>query len=115
MIAFDGSGEGERIIHRLTQVKLLADSDCYLVMYGNQDSKLKKAQNRLHQTGIKAKTCLLQNGDNIVDELCRFAVQNNIDLIIMGAFGHSRLKQFFAGSHTTDMINKTPVSLLVIR
>ncbi len=89
MIAFDGSEEGERVIHRLTQVKLLAGSDCYLVMHGNQDSQLKKAQNRLHQADIKVKANLLEGADSIVDELCNFAVQHHIDLIIMGAFGHS--------------------------
>ncbi|MBG5984932.1 universal stress protein [Proteus vulgaris] len=115
MIAFDGSEEGERVIHRLTQVKLLAGSDCYLVMHGNQDSQLKKAQNRLHQADIKVKANLLEGADSIVDELCNFAVQHHIDLIIMGAFGHSRVKQFFTGSHTTEMIHKTPVSLLIIR
>ncbi|GAB1440277.1 universal stress protein [Providencia sp.] len=115
MIALDGSKEGERVIHRLTQVKLFAGSDCYLVMHGNQESQLKKAQNQLHQAGIKAKANLLQSGGNTVDELCRFAVQHHIDLIIMGAFGHSRLRQLFAGSHTTEMMSRTPVSLLIIR
>ncbi|MEI9751428.1 universal stress protein (plasmid) [Moellerella wisconsensis] len=47
--------------------------------------------------------------------MTNFAVQHHIDLIIMGAFGHSRVKQFFTGSHTTEMIHKTPVSLLIIR
>ncbi|MBO1915722.1 universal stress protein [Providencia rettgeri] len=60
------------------------------------------------------KANLLQGGDSTVDELCGFAVQNHIDLIIMGAFGHSRLRQF-CRSHTTEMIAKTPVSLLIIR
>ncbi|EPL8095826.1 universal stress protein [Providencia vermicola] len=115
MIAFDGSEEGERVIHRLIQVKLLAGRDCHLAMHGSQDSQLKKAQDMLHQAGIEVKANLLQGGDSTVDELCGFAVQNHIDLIIMGAFGHSRLRQFFAGSHTTEMIAKTPVSLLIIR
>ncbi|MBO1915723.1 hypothetical protein J4727_00660 [Providencia rettgeri] len=42
MIAFDGSEEGERVIHRLIQVKLLAGRDCHLAMHGSQDSQLKK-------------------------------------------------------------------------
>ncbi len=51
----------------------------------------------LHQAGIEVKANLLQGGDSTVDELCGFAVQNHIDLIIMGAFGHSRLRQFLQG------------------
>ncbi len=39
----------------------------------------------LHQAGIEVKANLLQGGDSTVDELCGFAVQNHIDLIIMGA------------------------------
>ncbi|EML0364727.1 universal stress protein [Providencia rettgeri] len=81
----------------------------------HQDCQLKKAQNQLHQAGIQVKASLLEGDNSIVDELCNFAVQHHIDLIIMGAFGHSRLRQFFTGSHTTEMIHKTPVSLLIIR
>ncbi|EJD6048538.1 universal stress protein [Providencia rettgeri] len=59
MIAFDGSEEGERVIHRLIQVKLLAGRDCHLAMHGSQDSQLKKAQDMLHQAGIEVKANLL--------------------------------------------------------
>ncbi len=43
MIAFDGSEEGERVIHRLIQVKL-AGRDCHLAMHGSQDSQLKSTR-----------------------------------------------------------------------
>jgi Universal stress protein UspA and related nucleotide-binding proteins len=33
----------------------------------------------------------------------------------MGAYGHSRIRQFFVGSTTTNMIRTTPTPLLLLR
>jgi nucleotide-binding universal stress UspA family protein len=33
-----------------------------------------------------------------------------IDLLVMGAYGHSQIRVFFVGSTTTKMVRNTPVS-----
>ena len=37
------------------------------------------------------------------------------DLIVMGAYGHSRIRQFFVGSHTRNMVSHSKVPLLLLR
>ncbi|MBK4355782.1 universal stress protein, partial [Enterobacter hormaechei] len=49
------------------------------------------------------------------DALIRYAEENAVDLIVMGAYGHSRLRQFFIGSHTSEMLQKTQQPLLILR
>ncbi|WP_438802758.1 universal stress protein [Klebsiella michiganensis] len=54
-------------------------------------------------------------GQSVGDALIRYAEENTVDLIVMGAYGHSRLRQFFIGSHTSEMLQKTQQPLLILR
>ncbi|PDO41855.1 universal stress protein, partial [Escherichia coli] len=40
---------------------------------------------------------------------------NDIDLMVIGAYGHSRLRRFFIGSHTTEMLSESHQPLLMLR
>jgi len=44
-----------------------------------------------------------------------YEAEHGIDLLIMGAYGHSRVHRFFLGSTTAAMIRSCKVSLMVIR
>jgi nucleotide-binding universal stress UspA family protein len=47
--------------------------------------------------------------------LHQYQQEHNIDLLVMGAYGHSRIRQFIVGSTTTAMISKAKCSLLILR
>ncbi|MFS1164040.1 universal stress protein, partial [Aeromonas salmonicida] len=38
-----------------------------------------------------------------------------IHLIVMGAYGHSRIRQFIVGSTTTGIVKTTQASVLLLR
>ncbi len=38
-----------------------------------------------------------------------------IDLLVMGAYGHSRIRTLMVGSTTTTVLRTSPVSVLVVR
>ncbi|MBL4609320.1 MAG: universal stress protein, partial [Pseudomonas sp.] len=40
---------------------------------------------------------------------------HDIDLLVMGAYGHSRIRQFFVGSTTTNILQKTSRPVLLLR
>lgn len=44
-----------------------------------------------------------------------YQVTHQIDLMVMGAYGHSRIREFFVGSNTTRMISKSHIPLLLLR
>lgn len=95
MIAYDGSDTGWRMLENLSIRPLLKDTACDLVMVGGEPQKLYKAQSMLHTLGIHVSTHNL-NGE-IEPMLNKHITQNHIDLVIIGAYGHSHLRQFFAG------------------
>ena len=47
------------------------------------------------------------------DELLRFAQREDADLIVMGAYGHSRLREWIFGGATRDVLQTTPVCCLM--
>jgi nucleotide-binding universal stress UspA family protein len=47
------------------------------------------------------------------DAIMAQAADMNADLIVMGAYGHMRLREFILGGATRDMLKQAPVSLLM--
>ncbi|CAO4139455.1 universal stress protein [Methylorubrum aminovorans] len=64
--------------------------------------------------GIKATTHLLPSpAIGPADELLRFAQREDADLIVMGAYGHSRLREWMFGGVTRDVLQTTPICCLM--
>jgi len=117
MIAYDGSEAAERVLDIYSKSPLLKGLQCHLVMV-NGDSpqrvKLHSAGDRLRSEGFRVHEEHL-DGTDVRTTLVRFQNQHKIDLIVMGAYGHSRMRQFFIGSHTRDMVTHTNIPLLLLR
>jgi nucleotide-binding universal stress UspA family protein len=47
--------------------------------------------------------------------LSRYQKEHGIDLMIMGAYGHSRIRHLLVGSTTTAMLRKSTIPLLLLR
>ena len=48
-------------------------------------------------------------------EILEFAGKTKADLIVMGAYGHTRIRELILGSTTSHVIRKAPVPVLLIR
>jgi nucleotide-binding universal stress UspA family protein len=54
-----------------------------------------------------------ESSATVADILLAQARELNIDLIVMGAYGHSRLRERILGGNTYDLLNKSPIPLLM--
>ena len=52
-------------------------------------------------------------GRTIGEVLTQFVAANKIDLLVMGAYGHSRFREFILGGATKSMLSKPPVPTLL--
>ncbi len=50
-----------------------------------------------------------------VDEILKFIAEGAVELMVMGAYGHNRLRQWLLGSTTSHIIHKSPIPVLLIR
>ncbi|MEZ9470114.1 universal stress protein [Vibrio lentus] len=116
LIAFDGSTISEKLIDKAIQTPLLKGLDCHLVMIddgGSKDAAFEKARVLLEESGIRVTAASLTGA---VDRaLIDYQQQHEIGMMVMGAYGHSQLRQFFVGSNTTKVLSNSSVPLLLIR
>lgn len=117
LIAFDGGSSAMKAIHYLGTQPLLKDSECHLIAVGTPDSELSRslegAATALKGAGYTV-TAELLSGDP--DEIISSKVKDtSADLLVMGAYGHSRVRQFILGSTTTNLVRTCHVPVLLFR
>jgi len=117
MLAFDGSPTTRKGVDMVAASPLLHGLPCHLVMAGNETdekrAKLEQARQTLENAGIEAPTAIVSGDSEIV--LRQYQQDNGIDLIIMGAYGHSRIRRLLIGSTTTAMLRQSVVPVLLLR
>lgn len=64
-----------------------------------------------HRIGVSAGVMLKSSG-SVGDELIRIAEYEKADLIVSGAYGHSRLGEWVFGGVTRDLLSRSPVCCL---
>ena len=118
MIAFDGSKTAIKAVDMIAKSLLLKGLQGHIVMIGNDDATSKHslvmATEKLTTSGFTVEAHHLTASD-AVDGLLAFQQQNAVDIIVIGAYGHSKFQQLFVGSTTTKIIAKTLSPVILIR
>ncbi len=117
LIAFDGGPSALKAVHHLATGPLLRGVDCRLVAVGRPGGDLaialEKSADDLRNAGFNV-TASLVSGDP--EEIIAAQVrEHSIDLLVMGAYGHSRIREFILGSTTTTLIRTCHVPVLLFR
>ncbi len=117
LIAFDGSATTRKAVDMVARSPLLRGRPCHVVMVGEDkaDSResLDWARAHLEAAGFDVTAEILPGEVEAV--LCAYRDLHAIDLIVMGAYGHSRIREFLIGSTTTRLIRQSKVPLLLLR
>lgn len=117
MVAFDGGQSSARVVERLVASPLVAGLPCLLLMAGTRSgepaARLHEAERTLSAAGYQV-TVAIEDGEP--DEVIASRVKaDGIDLLVMGAYGHSRIRNLIVGSTTTALIQSCAIPVLVIR
>ncbi len=113
MLAFDGSPTMDKAVDMIANSPLLKRLPCHLVSVGESTDALKQADRTLREAGHEVKVVTLQ-GD-VEQMLHQYQNRNDIDLVVMGAYGHSRIREFFVGSTTNALLRGATVPHLILR
>ncbi len=117
MIAFDGSSTTRKGVDMVADSPLFRELPCHLVMVGGDTAdaraQLARARLVLEEAGFETPALILPGEPENV--LAGYQKENRIDLMIMGAYGHSRMRHLLVGSTTTAMIRKSKIPLLLLR
>jgi len=77
------------------------------------NSKLSQALDLLENAGFSVQSSLLKGDEE--SEITSYIEQNNINLLIMGAYGHSRIRNLIIGSTTIQLLRSTRIPALLFR
>lgn len=117
LIAFDGSPTAKVCVERVSSSPLLKGLDAHLVYVGEPTQEIQKeidwAEEQLQQAGFKP-TIIIQQGD-VEKTIIDYSDTRQISLLVVGAYGHSRIRQFFIGSSTTKLIARSKKPILLLR
>ncbi len=114
MLAYDGSKAAEKAVDMVAASPLYKDLICHLVCVNKDESLLQQATEKL-QSAQCAELIPVQLSGKPEKVLCDYQQQQDIDLVVMGAFGHSRLHDMLLGSFTHKMLINAQKPLLLLR
>lgn len=117
LIAFDGSETTRKCVRMVAVSPLLRGSECHVVMVGTDDAarrqQLDWAVARLAEASIPAHALLVEG--NPETAIASLVETLGIDLLVMGAYGHSRIRTMILGSTTTQLLRTCQIPVLLLR
>ncbi|WJS05825.1 universal stress protein [Roseibium aggregatum] len=117
LIAFDGGQSSLKTVDFLSRNRLLAGLPVTLAFAGVETPDIRKALENARDTlsagGFNA-DIVIENGrpEAILGKLVE---GRHYDLVVMGAYGHSRIRSLIIGSTTTEMVRTCKVPILLMR
>lgn len=117
LIAFDGGASSWKAVQYVASKPLLRGLSCHLVAVAKPGSEVaqefEKAVATLEEAGFQVFADFMQ-GD--AEEVIRAEVEKrHIGLLVMGAYGHSRIRRLVLGSTTTALVRECHVPALLFR
>lgn len=122
LIAWDGSREAARAIRDAMPLLQAAERVSVLVIDPRQQGHMHEGTHtselvaHLDRHGIVAaaeEITLLEH--RVASDLLDHASQLGADLLVMGAYGHSRVWEFVVGGTTQDLLERTTIPVLMSR
>ena len=117
LIGFDGGKSAIRAVEHVSNHDLFKDLECHLLSAGridiNRKRKLEAAERLLTEKGRKTTT--FKTAGDAETVISDHVEQHNIDLLVVGAYGHSRIRNLMIGSTTTQMIRSCLIPVLLFR
>ncbi|MBM6446775.1 MULTISPECIES: universal stress protein [Pseudomonas] len=116
VLAYDASEVTHMGVEMLAASPILKNLAVHLVMVAAKTPKnleqLDSAEAILKTVGCDVRTAICDGKVNLA--LQAYQTEHNIDLLVMGAFSHSRAHRFWLGSTTSRMIRTTTHPLLFL-
>lgn len=117
LFAFDNKTASKKVLEWLSHSALCRHMKIHVVMVADDNATnqeaLRAAYAKLKQGGLEVSHALIK-GKKPANTILNYQKQHELDMIIMGAFGHSRLYELFKGSNTHELLNKNAKQVLLL-
>ena len=122
MVAWDARTEAARAVHEARELLAAAD-DVHVTLvdpiadaYHQGAEPGADAAAYLARHGAKVTVdCLPASGRSVAEVLRRHAIDTSAEMIVMGGYGHSRMREWIFGGVTKSILSDPPLPVLMAR
>jgi nucleotide-binding universal stress UspA family protein len=117
VLAFDGGNSAKKAVEYAAREPLLNGAHCFLLHVGSGNTRIESdlaaAATTLKEAGYGV---TIEHRDGEPDKVISEVVDHDkINLLVMGAYGHSKIRRLIVGSTTTAMIRTVKIPVLLFR
>jgi nucleotide-binding universal stress UspA family protein len=118
-IAYDGGASCQKALDYIAANEPFRSLEIHLVVCveGHKEDqatqRLKEAEKKLQQAGLHPH-CQILTGE-VEIAIADYLKHSEIDLLLLGAYGHSRIRELLIGSTTTELLRSCHVPVLCFR
>lgn len=117
LVAYDGGTSAMKAVDHIARSPLFQGLQIHVVTVGTATAEVKKgledAKALLKAAGLEAATSVITGQPETA--LAKMVDEAQFDMLVMGAYGHSRIRSLIIGSTTTAMIRSCKVPVVLIR
>jgi nucleotide-binding universal stress UspA family protein len=117
LVAYDGSEHSRAAVRGLLHLEKLLRGEIHVVTVESENATpseelaLDKVSQLFEEVGHKTVTAILKGtADEAVVEYIK---KHSINMLVMGAYGHSGIRRFIVGSNTTKILANTDITAIV--
>lgn len=117
LIAFDGGSSAIKAVEHIVRSEMFKGLEFHLIQVGSEASlnckPLWGAVAALREAGFNAESEVISGQpDTVISDAVE---KDDFDMLVMGAYGHSRIRNLIIGSTTTQMIGSCKVPIMLFR
>ena len=117
LVAYDGGASAMRAVEHVARTPLYRGLEVSVVTVGSASDAVRKsladAKAALETAGIAVETDIVAGQPETA--LAELVEEAPFDMVVMGAYGHSRIRSMIIGSTTTEMIRSCKVPIVLTR
>ena len=121
-LAYDGSDSASKALHLSLDLSRQNAWPLTVIIVTSDDKKTAALAAQVEEANQKAQEeppkadceTIIMTGKE-TDEIIKFIREGSVELMVMGAYGHNRLRELFLGSTTSQVVRKSPIPVLLIR
>lgn len=117
LVAYDGGTSAMKAVDHIARSPLFQGLELHVVTVGAPTPEAAKgladAKALLNAAGLAVETAILPGQPETA--LSRLVEEAQFDMLVMGAYGHSRIRSLIIGSTTTAMIRSCKVPVILMR
>lgn len=113
VLAYDGGASARKAAHYIASSPLFADIAVHVVMAGANDDNHRRHRDWI--VGVLPDATLHEYPGAPAQVVQEVVNRVGAQLLVMGAYGHSSLRNFFVGSTTTGLMQSCQVPVLLFR